>query len=272
MDSNLLKVFVAVANTKSISLGAKKLNYTQSNATLRIKQLEKSIGYDLFHRTNRGVVLTLEGEKLYPYAVDILKKVEEASLRMKNINYQELLRVGSTQSNATLRLLPIIDMLKKEFPDMKLEISVDSSKNLKEKILDYKFDIVFINGNPKNKDLEILNIFQDEIYFIEPKDKKAQNTLLAYKEGCAYCTELENYVKKNKTESYKTVYLENYELILGSVNAGYGVSLLSRGIIKKFGYLEKLKLTKIDINIDAFLVSRKDYMPMIEKYLREIKI
>ncbi|MGB5919723.1 LysR family transcriptional regulator, partial [Arcobacter sp.] len=66
MDSNLLKVFIAVANTKSISLGAKELNFTQSNVTLRIKQLEKGLGYELFHRTNRGVVLTLAGEKLYP--------------------------------------------------------------------------------------------------------------------------------------------------------------------------------------------------------------
>ncbi len=41
MDSNLLKVFISVANTKSISAGAKELGFTQSNVTLRIKQLEK---------------------------------------------------------------------------------------------------------------------------------------------------------------------------------------------------------------------------------------
>lgn len=40
MDSNLLRVFVTVANTKSISKAAKELGFTQSNVTLRIKQLE----------------------------------------------------------------------------------------------------------------------------------------------------------------------------------------------------------------------------------------
>ena len=45
MESALLKVFVAVANKKSISLGASILNFTQSNVTLRIKQLEKNLGY-----------------------------------------------------------------------------------------------------------------------------------------------------------------------------------------------------------------------------------
>lgn len=48
MESTLLKVFVAVANKKSISLGAQTLNFTQSNVTNRIKQLEKNLGYALF--------------------------------------------------------------------------------------------------------------------------------------------------------------------------------------------------------------------------------
>ena len=43
MDSSLLKVFVSVANRKSISLGAEDLGFTQSNVSLRIKQLEKVI-------------------------------------------------------------------------------------------------------------------------------------------------------------------------------------------------------------------------------------
>ncbi len=63
MDSNLLKIFVAVAKKNSISLGAKKLKFTQTNVSLRIKQLEKNLGFDLFHRIPKGVLLTKEGEK-----------------------------------------------------------------------------------------------------------------------------------------------------------------------------------------------------------------
>ena len=48
MDSNLLKVFVAVSEQKSISLGALELGFTQSNVTLRIKQLEKTLGMSCF--------------------------------------------------------------------------------------------------------------------------------------------------------------------------------------------------------------------------------
>lgn len=91
METSLLKVFVAVANKKSISLAAVDLNFTQSNATNRIKQLEKSLGYLLFHRVPSGVILTKEGEKLYPMAVEIIKKVEIAQYKMQNITHQETL-------------------------------------------------------------------------------------------------------------------------------------------------------------------------------------
>lgn len=41
MDMNLLKVFISVANKKSISLASNELKCAQSNVTSRIKQLEK---------------------------------------------------------------------------------------------------------------------------------------------------------------------------------------------------------------------------------------
>ena len=57
MDLNLLKVFVSVANKKSISLAASELKCAQSNVTSRIKQLEKNLGAELFFRVPKGVIL-----------------------------------------------------------------------------------------------------------------------------------------------------------------------------------------------------------------------
>jgi len=273
MDLNLLKVFINVANTKSISLGAKQLNFTQSNVTLRIKQLEKSLGYDLFHRTNRGVILTVAGEKLYPYAVDIVKKVEEATLKMRNIDYQALLKIGSTQSNTTIRLTKFIKKINKDYEDMKLEFVVDSSLNLIDQLLNYKLDIAFVNGNPNHKDLEVLNVIKEDIVLVEAKDKVPENTIFAYKNGCLNRIFLEEYLSEQKKENiYKKVNLENYELILACVKAGYGVALFSREIIEKFEYADKLKITKMDFNLDTYLICRKDYIPMIENYLRNMKL
>lgn len=271
MDSNLLKVFIAVATQKSISGGAKELNYTQSNVTLRIKQLEKMIGHELFHRTNKGVILSLEGQKLYPYAIEIVKKVEEASQKMKNINHQELLRIGSTQSNTTIRLAKFIEKLDSDFPDMNLEFIVDSSLNLIDKLNEYKLDIAFVNGDPKNNDIEVLNIIKEDIVLVESLDKTPQKTIFAYKNGCLNRIFLNKYLSEKEKSVYKSVNLENYELILSCVKAGYGVALFSRPIIEKFGYADKLKITNMDFDLDTYMICKKDFKPMIESYLKQLK-
>lgn len=272
MDTNLLKVFITVAKSKSISAAAKELEFTQSNVTLRIKQLEKNLDYSLFHRTNRGVVLSSEGEKLYPYAIDIIKKVEEATLQLRNINYQEVLKIGSTQTFTTSNLIPFIEQLSEDFKEMKLEFNVDSSLNLIDKLLDYKIDIAFINGNPHNKYLEILNIFDEKMVLVEPKKKQIGNSVFVFKKTCANAIFLEKYIKENREESYKTVALENYELILGCVKAGYGVTLLSPKVIEKFGYSDSVEITSIENYLDTHLVCRKDYLPKIHEYLRNITL
>ncbi len=275
MDSNLLKIFVAVANNHSISLGALELGFAQSNVTSRIKQLEKNVGYSLFHRIPKGVKLTHEGEKLYPFAIEIVKKVEEAILQMKNINHQAIIRVGSTQSNAPIRLLPFVTKLNHDFSKMKIELFTDTTPLVVNALLDYKIDIGFVSGNPNHKDILVLQRFKEDIYLIESKDKISENCILGYKDSCAYYTYLSSYFKKQGNSTFKTTIFENYETILGCAKIGMGKSLVPKSIIDKFDYAKDLKMTKLskeEIDLSTHLVCRKDYIPMISEYLKNIKL
>ncbi|MGB5791849.1 LysR family transcriptional regulator [Poseidonibacter sp.] len=275
MDSNLLKVFVSVANNNSISLGAQELGYAQSNVTSRIKQLEKNIGYSLFHRIPKGVKLTHEGEKLYPFAIEIVKKVEEAILQMKNVNHQTILRIGSTQSNAPIRLLPFVTKLNSDFPQMKIELFTNTTPLVIAELLDYKIDIGFVSGNPNHKDIMVLQKFEEDIYLIESKQKESENCILGYKESCAYYTFLASYFKNQGNITFKTTIFENYETILGCTKIGMGKSVVPKSIIDKFDYSNDLKMTKLnkkEYDLSTHLVCRKDYIPMISEYLKTIKL
>lgn len=272
MESTLLKVFVAVANKKSISLGAQTLNFTQSNVTNRIKQLEKNLGYLLFHRVPSGVILTKEGEKLYPMAVEIVKKVEEAQLKMQNINFQDTLRIGSGQANVALRLLPFINKLSKKFPNMELEFYVNANPQILEKLLDYKLDIAFITGFPNHSDLISLKSFDDDLFLIEPKFQNYDNCLIGYKKDSSHYKFLVEYEKSNGNNEFKTIFIENYEVMLGCVKNGIGKAYVSKKIIEKYGYMNELKLTKLDNEHKTHLVCRKDYIPLISTYLKKIQL
>lgn len=275
MDSNLLKVFVAVTHQKSISLGAEVLGFTQSNVTLRIKQLEKTLGYSLFYRVPKGVILTKEGEKLYPLALEIVRKVEEATLKMQNISHQKLLRIGTSQANATIRLLPFLEQLQNDFSGIEFELFTGNTPDIKEKLLEYKVDIAFIPGNPKHKDLMIVNQFDDDLCMVEAKNKKSSNTLLGYRSKSTHLDFFQDYHKQQGNLEFKTMILENYEVMLGCVKAGIGKAFISRKIVEKFGYLNHLKLTKLPktlCDLDTKLICRKDHKPLILDYLKNLSL
>ncbi len=274
MDSNLLKIFVEVAREKSITKAANNLNFAQSNVTSRIKQLEKSIDSILFHRIPKGVILTKEGEKLYPYAIEIVKKIEQANNEMKNIEKEEHLIIGSTESNASTRIVPFLLQLHEEFPQMSLELITNTTREITKKLLDYKVDIAFISGEPKNEELIILNKIDETIVLIEPKNEKCPNIFLSFKNGCAYNELGEDYLKKSSHEEYKNLQFGNYETILGCVKAGMGKSILPLSIVKKLKYEKELEIKKLPkeiSNLPTCLICRKDYIPRIKNYLENFK-
>ncbi len=222
MDSNLLKVFVEVANQKSISKAALNLGFAQIKCNFKNTTTREIFRYLSFSQSSKGVILTTEGEKVYSYAVEIVKKIELANYEMKNINYQKHLIIGSTESNASTRLIPFLLKLNKDFPNMNLELITNTTKETLKNVLNYKVDIAFISGEPQNDELIVLNKIDENIVLVEPKNQPAPNTFLSFKNGCAYNEYGQNYLKSFLSEDYKHLEFGNYETILGCVKAGMG--------------------------------------------------
>lgn len=104
MEIKQLEYFVAAAEHKSLNRAAKQLYTSQPNVSKVIANLEKEIGSPLFHRTNKGIALTEQGEKIYDYAMVILKN---ADVMMAVVREKEPAKfsVSGYQSNLLTRLL-----------------------------------------------------------------------------------------------------------------------------------------------------------------------
>jgi len=236
--------------------------------------LEKSVAYTLFHRIPKGVILTNEGEKLYKHAVEIVRKVEDAILIMQNIEDQKKLIIGSTDCNAAVRISPFITKLHKDYPHIQLELLTGTTRDVTKMILDYKVDIAFISGEPKSKELIVLQKYEEEIAILEQKDEKSQNIVLSFKEGCAYDEFLKNYYEQKGVLVEKSLAFGSLETILACVKAGMGKTLLPTNLVDKLGYSKELKITKLDKKtayIPTCLICRKDYIPKISEYLKNLK-
>ncbi|OCL84253.1 LysR family transcriptional regulator [Arcobacter porcinus] len=273
MDLNLLKVFISVADNKSISLASNELKCSQSNVTSRVKQLEKILDIELFYRVPKGVILTNSGELFYPQALEIVHKMENSIKSLKNEKSMNSLKIGSTDCNAAVRISPFLLKLHNDFPNTQLELFTGTTKDIYELILDYKVDIAFISGEPKNKNLKVLKKFEEEIAILEPKKRDVPNVTLTFKEGCVYDEFLRNYYKEKNIYVEKSLSFGNLETILSCIKVGMGKSLLPLSLVKKMGYDKDIKITilpKIDANIPTCLVCRVDNIPEISDYLKEI--
>lgn len=78
MDLNLLKVFEAVARTRSFSAGARELGIPKSSASRGVARLEAALDLQLLLRTTRQVSLTASGTALYDRIAPILGSVKAA--------------------------------------------------------------------------------------------------------------------------------------------------------------------------------------------------
>jgi DNA-binding transcriptional LysR family regulator len=108
MDLTDLHIFRSVVQAGGITRAAEKLNRVQSNVTTRVRQLEAELGVELFIRNGKKLHLSPAGKLLLDYADRLLDLADEAREAVHDAKPRGLLRLGSMESTASIRLPPAI--------------------------------------------------------------------------------------------------------------------------------------------------------------------
>ena len=85
MELEKLRIFLAVAECRSFSLGAKKLYISHSTTSRAISTLEEELGVELLRRDNRVLGLTPAGEALREEATLLLRQTDEVIERVRQM-------------------------------------------------------------------------------------------------------------------------------------------------------------------------------------------
>lgn len=169
MDIRQLKAFVAIAEEKTFTAGAKRLSVTQAAVSMQIRQLEEEIGLPLFNRTPRRVILTQAGETLMTRARKILREHDTALEELAEIAGAEhgRLRIGTASAMfATIQLPTILENLNKKFETAEISVVSGTSHALVEKISHGEVDIAFVSLPVEHTNIETETLFSDEIVAI----------------------------------------------------------------------------------------------------------
>ena len=147
------RIFYYVAQHKSFTRAAEALGNNQPNITRCMNNLEQDLGCKLFVRTNHGVSLTPEGERLYSRAA---VAVEQLRLGENEIRADCGLEAGSISIAASetalhLLLLDRLDAFHRCYPGVHLRITNDSTPRAMEALLHGQVDCAVVTTPVKVK-------------------------------------------------------------------------------------------------------------------------
>ncbi len=118
-----------MAKYKNLTKAANALLLNQPNVSRAVKNLEKNLNTSLFVRSNRGVTLTPNGEKLYAHislAFEQINAAEEEISKELVIN-GGIISIGASETALHALLLPVLSYFKRLYPNVKIKISNHST-------------------------------------------------------------------------------------------------------------------------------------------------
>ena len=165
------EIFLKVAELGNITLAADALSYTQSGVSHAIAAMEREAGCTLFHRSKAGVTLTESGKKLLPLVQDLVNKQHSLDQAMDALSNRiaGTLRVGSFTSFTALWMAKLIQGFTQNFPDVKIELTNGTYRDIENGISDGRLDCGFLSS-VENDPLDFTPLFDDPMLVIMAPD------------------------------------------------------------------------------------------------------
>ncbi len=277
MDIENMKAFVSVAELKSISAAAIKLNHLQSNMTAKIKKIETHYNQDLFIRNSKGVKLTKEGEKLYHQFKKILLLWEETENKMKR--HDEKLRIGTMISVGGTQFSSALNKLYKTYPDLSVTLKTGSTEHIENQVLLGKIDLAYTLGSLNNKKISYKKVGLEEMVIIGQDiddytiivDYISGKNILVLSDKCLYLEILRNIFMGLNIEQGEIIEVGDPETLVQFALMGMGISLVSKRVASRYNINNYLEVPSSYRYIDYYLITRLNHeLTPIEKQFIEL--
>ncbi|MEL7213862.1 MAG: LysR family transcriptional regulator [Pseudomonadota bacterium] len=252
-----LEAFAFVVDTGTFRAAATALGTTQPNISSRISALEMALDVALLYRDAGSVRLTEKGQELLVLTRDILRAGEallEAAGRQELI--EERLRLGVTELVACTWLQTFLRLLRQEYPNLRVELEVDLSRQIEERLREGEIDLALQNGPFAFQANGEQTLAEEPYVWVANKDladELADGTsvarffdkaVLTHARHTSAARALHDIAATEGYDAGKIIHSSALSACLPMVNEGLGVALLPRSLVSeemKDGRLQSLK-------------------------------
>ena len=271
-----LQIFEAVAQTQSYTRAAERLHMTQPAVSMQMKQLEETVGLDLFERQGKKIVISRAGEKLRKHANKIINRFDvlQSSIAKLRKGQHEQIKISAatTANHFVTHMMAEFSRLHKE---INITLDITNRETLVTQLQNYDPDFVIMGEPPSKLDLDSRLIMENPLIVIAspqhplvkkytskkiPMAEVVKESFVVREEGSGTKAAIRRHFKKHGLDFISSYEMSSNESIKHAVVAGLGLGIVALHTIKL--ELEAGKLIILDVEnfpLERYwhLVSRK---------------
>jgi DNA-binding transcriptional LysR family regulator len=230
LDLDLLRTFVAVAESGSFSNAASIVGRSQSAVSMQMQRLEQSLDCMLLLRGPQPAKLNTAGETLLPYARRLLRLSGEARAAVMKPDEIGIVRLGAPEDYIGHFLPPILGRFAAEYPLVSIELVCEPSRSLVTAINTGRIDLAIVTCLPPN-DSEMLR--REAIVWVAAHGKtpctREPLPIALFEAGCGPAHAHVVQALKVSGLAYRVAYSSaSLAGLVGVVEAGLAVAALPR--------------------------------------------
>ncbi len=273
MNNNLLKTYLAVLDSGSFSAAATTLGISQPAVTMQIHNLEEEIGAPLLDRHYRRLALTEAGRLLQSYAEQALSEERDVITRIAALSEEVSgsLRIACSTTPGNYLIPGLLGGFLRQYPQVDIRLDVSNSQEVARAIDDCEADLGITGAKIKGYRIDFKACGHDELIPIAPPTSRAETlTSLSLSDLTPY-----PWIQRSPRSGTQMainnilaaqdispgdlnclIELDDPEAIIGAVEGGLGIAIVSRSAAEKALWLG----TVIELPVQSRPWKRRFYL------------
>jgi DNA-binding transcriptional LysR family regulator len=227
-DLRLLRMFVAVAETGTMSKAADRLARTQAAVSMQLQRIERELESELFKRSSRGVTLTPAGERFLAYARKVIALTDDMQRGLIDNHLIGRIRLGLLEDLAFTHLPIALAQFRQQHPSVEIELISSNSAQLARMFSQGDLDVV-IADPARFTQAPVSHILYQLVWcasrLLEVDDDKPLPVVL-FTTSCSWQDRMIALLAEKGIEWRVGCRVESLSAMLAALRAGLGVAVL----------------------------------------------